>query len=245
MLSVRGRRGGRRSARADDQAEARKLIDKAIKVQGITEALAKHAAVTIKMKGRFYGMGDGIDYTGSIASQQPDRYRFEISMTIGNQAITILQVVKGDQGWMSLAGMTQELSKEQVAEVRESMHVQRVARLACLSGKDYKLSTLGELKVDKRPALGVRVEFKGRRDVNLFFDKESGLLVKTETRARDVFNVDQEFTAETYQREYKKVGDAMIAHKHELRRDDKLYVESEIIEFTPAEKLDDGLFNKP
>src|SRR5205085_4534287 len=115
----------------------------------------------------------------------PDRFHFKIEMTIMGQAFTMLQAVQGDKGWMSLNGTVMDLPKEQVAEVREALHVHEVMRFVGLAGKDYKVSTLGESKVDNRPAVGVHVERKDRRDVNLFFDKESGLLVKTETRARD------------------------------------------------------------
>jgi hypothetical protein len=230
--------------RADDQADARKVIDKAITAHGGAAALSKNPATTVKMKGKFYGMGEGIDYTGTF-STAPDRSRFEISMTVMGQAFTIVQAVKADTGWMAFNGMAQDLSKEQVAETLEGRHVQEAVRLVPLTGKDYKLSVLGESKVDNRPAVGIHVEFKGKRDVNLFFDKETGMLVKTETRAKDAFNPGDEFTAETYYRDYKKVGDVMVAHKAEIRRDNKLFVEGETTEVTPSDKLDDALFAKP
>ena len=43
------------AARADDQADLRKVIDKAIKASGGEEKLAKFKAETFKMKGKFYG----------------------------------------------------------------------------------------------------------------------------------------------------------------------------------------------
>ena len=232
-------------ARADDQADARKIIDKAITAHGGAEALAKNPASTSKMKGKFYGMGEGIDFTGTFSMHPPDRFYFEIKMTIMNQAFTLVQAMKGDKGWVSLNGMVQDLPKEGVAEIHEGLHVHELGRLVCLTGKDYKLSTLGEVKVDNKPALGIHVEFKGRRDVNLFFDKETGLLVKTETRAKDAMMGDQEFTAENYLREYKKVGAVMVPQKVEIRRDGKLFVEGETTEYTTSEKLDDALFAKP
>ncbi len=232
-------------ARADDQADAKKVIDKATKAHGGVEALAKHPASTTKMKGKFYGMGEGMDYTGTFAMQSPDRFYFEVKMTIANQDITVQQALKGDKAWTALNGKAQDLTKDQIAEIVEGIHVHEVGRLIGLGGKDFKLSTLGEAKVDNKPAVGVHVEYKGRRDVNLFFDKETGLLVKTETRGKDPMAGDQEFAAETFYRDYKKVGNVMVAHKVEVRRDTKLFVEGETTEFTPSEKLDDALFVKP
>jgi hypothetical protein len=231
--------------RADDQADARKIIDKAIAAHGGTEALAKHRAGTTKMKGKWYGMGEGLEYTGSFGIQPPDRFHFKIEMNIMGQAFTFLQGVNGDKGWLSFNGMVQDLAKEHIAEVKEALHVHDLTRLVCLTGKDYKLSTLGESKVDNRAALGVHVERKDRRDVNLFFDKENGLLLKTETRAKDPMMGDAEFTEERIFRDYKKVGALMVPHKVEVKRDNKLYVEGETTEFTASEKLDDALFTKP
>src|SRR5438477_13076974 len=78
-------------ARADEQADARKIIDKAITAHGGAEALSKYPAVTTKMKGRWFGMGEGIDYTGSFSIQGTDRYHFELTMTIANQQLTMIQ----------------------------------------------------------------------------------------------------------------------------------------------------------
>jgi hypothetical protein len=166
-------------------------------------------------------------------------------MTIMGQAFTLLQGVKGDKGWVSLNGMVMDLSKEQIGEVRAALHLHDLTRLVCLTGKDYKLSTLGDSKVDDRPAVGVHVERKDQRDVNLFFDKESGLLVKTETRAKDPMMGDGEFTEERIFRDYKKSGAVMVPYKAEVRRDNKLYVDGEVTEFTGSDKLDEALFAKP
>ena len=232
-------------ARADEQAEARKIIDKAIKAHGGADALGKQPATTTKFKGRYFGMGEGIDFTGSSAEQAPDRFRFEVSMTIANQPFSIVQALNGEKAWMSFNGKAMDLGKEHVVEMREGAHLHQVGRLVCLSGKEFKLSTLGEVKIDKRPTVGVQVQYAGRRDINLYFDKESGFIVKTETRSKDPAVGDQEFTLEMYHREYKKYGNVMVPQKVEIRHDGKLFVESETVEHTQSDKLDDALFTKP
>src|SRR5437868_15187557 len=52
------------TARADDAADARAIIDKAIKASRGEEILDKYKAETLKEKGTYYGMGNGIPYTG-------------------------------------------------------------------------------------------------------------------------------------------------------------------------------------
>ena len=51
------------AARAEEKADSKAVIEKAIKAAGGEEKLAKFKAATFKMKGKWYGMGDGIDYT--------------------------------------------------------------------------------------------------------------------------------------------------------------------------------------
>ena len=46
-----------------------------------------------------------------------------------------------------------------------------------LTDKTYPLTGAGEAKVNDRPAVGVKVTARGHRDVTLYFDKESGLLL--------------------------------------------------------------------
>jgi outer membrane lipoprotein-sorting protein len=233
-------------SRADEAADMKALLDKALKAHGGTENLTKYKAATVKIKGVFHGLDQPIDYTGALAHQAPDQFRVEIQGEVGGFAFKRIQVVNGDKGWIQLMDKTDEMTKEQMAEAKEGMHAQAVVQLAALTGKEYKLSTLGEAKVGDRTAVGVRVEYKGRRDVNLYFDKENGLLLKSETRIKDVEGGgDKEYTHETYYSDYKKVEGMQIPFKQKINRDGKLFVESEVTEVKPAEKVDDGLFGKP
>ena len=81
-----------------------------------------------------------------------------------------------------------------------------------------KLELLGEMKVGDKPALGVRVEVKGYRGVSLFFDKETHLLVKSESRGKDVIGGGEEFTNEKLYSDYKKIGE-VSAHWVAIKRD--------------------------
>jgi hypothetical protein len=233
------------AARAGDAAEVKALLDRAIAAHGGANHLAKSKATTMQIKGKLHALGDGVDYTGDIAPQLPDRLRFEMSLTVMGTGLKIKTVVQGDEGWVALNDTVMEMSKEQMAEAREQMHVAAVTRLVALRGKAYKLSPLGEAKVEGRDAVGVRAEHEGRRDVSLFFDKKAGLLLKTETRGKGPMAGDSEFTAETLYDDYKKVGGSPVAHKVTVKRDGKLFFASENSDVKLAEKLDDSTFEKP
>jgi hypothetical protein len=225
----------------DDAAKLKAVINKAIKAHGGAEKLKKMRAFVAKSKGKYYGMGDGIEYEQEMSMQFPNRQRTYVEA--GDFKFT--QVVNGDKGWRKLGDNTEELSKEQLDEVKENLYAATVAHLAVLTDKAYELSSLGEGKVGDTPVVGVRVKHKGHRDVSLFFDKKDHLLLKSETRGKDTMGDGGEFTAVMLYKDYKKVDGLMTAHKIVINHDGKLFVEAEITEFKYSEKLDDNVFDKP
>ncbi|MBN9117863.1 MAG: hypothetical protein J0I06_01620 [Planctomycetes bacterium] len=231
-------------ARADDAAEARKLVEKAVKAHGGQEKLDKLPGTSLKFKGTFHGQGDGIPTTGEISAQGPDKQRIDIEVEAGGQKFPIVIVVAGDKGWTKIGKETTEFDKDKLAEAKEQAYAAWVWTLAPLKDKQVTLATVGEIKVGDRPALGVKVSSKGHRDVDLYFDKETGLLVKTETVVKDDTS-GQEVTEESFPGEYKEVQGTKQAHKFLVKRNGKLHVEGEVTGIELSEKLDASLFEKP
>lgn len=236
--------------RADDAADAKAVVEKAIQARGGADNLAKYKADVLKVKGAVHVSGLDIDFTGEISFQQPDKSRTVIEGTVMGTNFKSTRVVNGDKGWiddlLGAARQQRDMSKEELAEERESQNANSIIRLAVLTDKAYTLSTVGESKVGDKAAVGILVKRKGYRDVSLFFDKKTHLLLKSETRVKDPQGGgDTEFTQEAFYDDYKKVGDLQVAHKLTIKRDGKAFLESETTEFKPEEKLDDGLFAKP
>jgi outer membrane lipoprotein-sorting protein len=231
------------SIRADDDAaKLRAVIDKAIKAHGGADNLKKFPASVIKSKGTYYGMGEGIEYTQEISIQHPGQMRVEVDAN----NFKFVQVFDKNKGWRKIGdGDAEKMSKEEVAEAQEQMYAGGLTHLVVLQDKSYKLAPLGEIKVGDRAAIGVRVEHEGHRPVSMYFDKDKGLLLKVETNGKDTQNDNKEFTAEELFSEYKKVDGLMVAHKVTINRDGKKYLEYEITEYKPSEKLDDSVFAKP
>lgn len=229
--------------RADDSANARALVDKAIKAQGGDAKLTKLPAATAKFKGTFHGLGQAIPMTGEVTTQMPERQKLVVEGTVNGQKFHVIHVLNGDKGWIKINDATKEMDKDELAEAKEQMHAEWVTVLVPLTGKEFTLATVGEVKVEDRPALGVMVSFKGRRDINLYFDKETGLLVKRENRVKD--DNGKEVAEETFLSDYKDVQDTKQAMKFIVKRDGKLYMEGEVTEYQLAEKLDGAVFAKP
>jgi hypothetical protein len=123
-------------------------------------------------------------------------------------------------------------------------HVMQVARLAPLKDKAYELTLIGDDKVEGKKVVGVRVTKKGSKDVSLFFDKETGMLMKVEHRGVAP-GTEMEVNEERIITEYGKNKDGVpYAKKVVVKHDGKQFLEAEIIEAKLLEKLDDSEFKK-
>ena len=234
------------SARADEKADARAIVEKAIKATGGKEKLAVDQASAVKMKGKFYSTGGGIEFTAEMLLQPPDKMHFKMDFEINAMKIKLNIVVDGKKSWRKVNDDTTELDKDGVAEALEDRHAGRVEALVPLvEDKGFELSTVGEVKVDDKPAVGVRVSHKGKRDVSLFFDKKTGLLVKSERAVKDQEQGGKERMEERLFGGYKEIGGAKRATKVDIKRDGEKFVESEMTEFESKEKIDPSEFAKP
>lgn len=231
-------------ARADDAADARKIIEKAVQAQGGQDKLAKLPGIVIKFKGTFHGMGEGIPMSGTVSTQGPDKVRADIEVETGGQKIVIVNVLAGDKGWNKIINETKEMDKDEIAEGNEQAYAGWVATLAPLTDKQFKLALLGESEIEKEAAVGVKVSSKGHRDIDLYFSKKTGLLVKWETIVKEEGS-DKEVTQESFASDYKDVQGTKQSHKFVVKRSGKLFLEGEASEIQLSEKLDASLFEKP
>jgi hypothetical protein len=229
---------------AEGEKDAKAIVAKAIEAKGGAATIDKYNGFALKFKGKFHGQGIEADMTGTTRLMLPDKQRTEAALDASGQAISYLLVYDGKKGWVSINGNPEELSNDQIAEARESVHLESLAALHGLSGDGVKLTSLGESKVDGKNAVGVKVSAKGFRDVSLFFDKDSGMVLMSETRAKDPTSGDEFKEIITFG-DYKKVDGLMVPYKRAEKRDDKPYMEMEMTAVTPSEKLEDKDFGKP
>jgi hypothetical protein len=230
--------------RADDADSAKAIVEKAIKAAGPEEKLSKLKATTMKFKGTFHEMDANISVTGEYVTQGADQTRVIVNAEINGQAFTVSEVLNRDKGWKRDQDSTREMSADELKEAQQGAHETWLATLTPLKDKAYTLSTLGEIQVDDRPALGVRVASKGHRDVNLYFDKETHLLVKTQMRVKEEAT-GMEVNQESFYGDYKEVAGIKEAMKFVIKRDGKPYLNAEVEEIRREEKVDDSVFAKP
>jgi hypothetical protein len=223
--------------------EPRAIIDKAIKAHGGAKKLAAIKAIQMKGKGKIYVPMEA-SFTAEITAQPPDKQRLSADLEINNMNFKFVQVFDGKKGWQGVAGMIKELDADEIKEAKQQAHVNEVETLIVLKDKNYKLSALGESKVGDNDVVGVQVTKKGWRDVNLFFDKKTHLLLKAEYRALDPNK--QEVAQEKLFLDYKDFEGYKAPGRMVINNDGKKFLDMEITEATTMETpLDASVFVKP
>ncbi|MCI0460735.1 MAG: hypothetical protein L0Z62_27605 [Gemmataceae bacterium] len=184
------------------EAEARALIEKAVKAQGGLDKLDKSVAAYRKSKGAF--LTDGFTFTGESYSEPGNRRRLVLQGKTKEVPGTRVLVLVDDKGWISFDGVTYDLDKEFLARIHRSIYADRVCALVTLlRDKGYTLTVLGESQIKDKAVLGVKVQSEGKPDVSLYFDKTTGLLFKSAVRMMDP-NLGREALQEVYYYDYKR-----------------------------------------
>src|SRR4029077_16103674 len=123
------------------------------------------------------------DYTGEYAFQAPDKYRMSVTADLEGMKVTFVGVTNGDNAWQSAMGQTEEMPSEKKEYSINSTYHMLVSSLApLLTDKEFKLATAGEKDVNGKKTVGVKVTRDKKLPVTLYFNKETGLLAKLETK---------------------------------------------------------------
>ncbi len=192
---------------ADDQPKD--IIAKAIKAHGGEEVLSKNKAGTSKGKGKITIPGAGeVEFTQESAHMVPDKFKESIEMSIGGQSISVLTIVNGDKTTLVVNGTEMDLPDVAKESLKNAGHMLKVGKLVpLLKDKEYELSLIGEDKVEGKPAIGIRITAKDKKDISAYFDKETHLLAKIEIRTNDPFT-QKEINEERIIAEYQKTKTA-------------------------------------
>ena len=150
--------------RADDAADARAIVEKAVKAIGDKPG-DKLTPITWKDNGKFSGGGMSMPYTGDFAYQWPDKYRFSVSADLEGMKLTFTAIANGTKAWESALGMTQEVKDEKHAYFMDQVYTLGVTSLLpLLTDKEYKLATAGEKDVNGKKAAVVTVTRRQEAD---------------------------------------------------------------------------------
>jgi hypothetical protein len=231
--------------RANDQAEGMKLVDAAIKAAGGADNLKKLETVILKGKGKITLNNSDIDMTCELSARGSEHWRLQTDSVVDGKAKSVLIVINGEKGWAKNEDRVVEAPPEAFRTRKQEFRGMRIAlMLTPLKDKAIKLSPLGELKVNNRAAVGLKAVQENHPDLDIYFDKETHLLVRCELRIKESKDV-EETTTTWFFSDAKAVDGVKHPMKVVLEVENKKVMELEITELKPAAKLDDNAFDKP
>src|SRR5262245_32130420 len=201
-----------RAAGEGDDAQARAIIDKAVKAHGGADKLSAFKAVSAKWFGKhrvenqYYADAARVVTYEMPTNEMPIKIRidFEVENPKGGN-FAFSRVVNGKQGWQGAGQRTRDLNEAEGTQIVDELYAHWLASMvpfkdvATLKDNGFESSMWGNVAADGKDAIGVRVLCQGRPDVLLFFDKETGLVIKSERRAKDPMT-NREYTAESIYR---------------------------------------------
>src|SRR5579875_1467176 len=224
--------------------DAQTILDKAIQAHGGEAKLSKLKTMSSKAKGKGTIVGAEMAFTLDTCWQWPDRLKNAVTLTVIRPA-TFIEAIAGDNSWSCYDGKPSSLDVIKQDELRTQAHVRRLLLLTPLrKDNSYELTVLGETRVNDRPAVGICVACPGERDVKLYFDTDTRLLVKVEWRALDKYG-QKEVVYEDIFSDYQEIDGVPTATKLLRRSDGKKIVELHFTEVHYPDQLDAAEFADP
>jgi len=229
--------------RAADETGVKAVIDKALKAMGGAEKVAKFKAASCKFKVTRDENGQQFTVEGEALWQGARQARLDAEVAEGGQTNKVGLVINGDKGWVKKGDEVQDAPEALLSTLKNAFYALRTPhQLPALKDAAFKLAPLGEQKINGKDAVGVSFSHKDHRNVSVFFDKESGLPVKSETRLSDPNG--KEITIEYSYSEFKEMDGVKQPSKITLKADGKDFT-IELSEIKAKDKVDDSEFAKP
>lgn len=233
------------AAVADDKAEA--VIKKAIQAQGGADVLNKYTAAKVHVKGEMNLQGTDVPFEADMA-YAPGKFKMVLQMEAMGQKVTITQVMNGDKGKRTVAVgdkvvQSAQVEKDEVQQAVAGRQAQRLTPL--LDPKLFTLKAADDEDVNGKKAAVVLATPKGSdKEMKLYFDKSSGLLVKSAHKGKGPGSGEDrpEVYQESYVSDYKKVNGLQVPGKIEIHNDGKKFMTGTMSDHKVEEKLDEKEF---
>jgi hypothetical protein len=220
------------------------IVDKAIKALGGADELGKKKAEQWKGRGTMVVNGLKMPYAAEYFFDQPNKFRLNSTMGLLGLSVNVSAGSDGENVWQKTADGAADVDKKKRESFLHNVYVLSLVHCLPLKEKELTLTLAEAIKVNGKPAVGLNVSNKGHADVPLWFDKQSGLPVKAESTLWDE-TTNADVKVECFLLDYRKKEGRMILNKLIIKRDGKDFVEEQLSDQKPLEKLDAKIFAKP
>jgi hypothetical protein len=220
-------------------------VERAIQATaGSPGGMARARQVTMTASGTWHNINTGM----VSAATKEDTYRlpgfFRMSVELkspGQPSLLVSLGLQEDQGWQSQGGIVQDMDRITLNTARNELHAYWVASLP-LGNARLSWEKAPDATVDGKPTDVVTVKDPRRPDVQLFFDKQTGLLAKFAFQSPEPGQaVPKEFLLSNY----RDFGGIKLPTKRIDTQSGKTTGEWTITEYKFHDRLDEKVFAKP
>jgi hypothetical protein len=227
---------------SSDAQTPRQIIERAIEAQGGKDQVAK---LIKPWRAKVKGKTGLLEINGEILQQSITQGRVSKTVGVGALATEAVAVSNGNKSWRRIAGFTSDVTGKELAEMEDGEYRSRRVRflLPLLQEPAIELSRVPDAVVSEKPARGIRVKSKGHRDIDLYFDKGTGLLVKSESSITPPGK--PAIVLEQISSNYRDFGGVKMATKFTKYENHTLTSVEEIVDLTFVDRIDEQEFEKP
>ena len=230
-------------ARADEAADARAQVEKAVQAHGGANALAKMQRMVRTSSGSMFLFGQPSPFRDELTVSLPSKWRLDLATTANGQQNRMQLIVNENDSWQGNSLGMNLSPKERTAELQNESRVMWFATLVpLLQDKALQLAPIPGAPVDMRPTQGISVTQTGKPEIRLYFDAQSNLLVKIARKTREG---GLEIEKEYFYANHQPVQGVMMPAKYVEFSSGRKFVEVNSINYKFLDSVDDKLFAKP
>jgi hypothetical protein len=226
------------------QNTATEMIQRAIIAHGGKQRLSSVRAEKVKFKGTLHFGSASVPFTDESTIQAPEQFKSIVRITEGGRVRTIVHILDGPKATITVDDQPQIVSGSLIAQMRQTLQLDQAMKLVpLLIDPAFYIEHTGEYQYNGRVVVGVRVTGHGQRDLRLYFDRETALLVKSD------FLLDgpggKDVRQEAFYSDYRDVGGYLRHGRVIVFRDGKKVMESELVEAQHFDHIDPREFQGP
>ena len=231
-------------ARPPSALTPRQVIERAIVAHGGYESLSKSRVERIELRGTMYVGKTAVPFTNSLAIQMPGQYKSVVVIQQGERWHGIVHLLDGDDAMVAIDGQVQTVNSLHLSQLRQTLQLEQAMRLVpLLSDPGFTLLPGQDYSYNGGAVTSVRVQGKSQRELVLYFDQQSGLLVKSEHRLDGPGGKD--VTQEAFYSDYREVGGHRRPGKVTIQRDGQKVMDVELVDAKRLVRIDVLEFRQP
>jgi hypothetical protein len=220
------------------------MIGRAIDAHGGAQKLSAVRADRVQLKGTLHIGPSAVPFTDEVTIQLPGQFKSTVRLLEGGRTHTIVHLLNGEGASIVIDGRTQSVSSSNLAQMRQTLQLAHAMKLVpLLVDPAFTISYLGEFQYNGRILVGVQVVGYSQRDLRLYFDKETALLVKSEHLLDGIGGKD--VRQEAFYSDYRDVGGYRRPGRVTAYRDGKKVMETELVGAVRFDHLAANVFTQP